>query len=586
VGVHEERRFEQEVGHVNTKWMLGGLALSTALACAGSKQASTISAPAADQPHEHAHGQAESWTLKKLAKGAVLLGDLGKVQRKVTTKVPEAQAFFDQGLALTYGFNHDEAARSFARAAELDPRCALCFWGAAYTLGPNYNIPMLPDRAVAAWEAISAAKRSAAGATPVEQALIAALAKRHTGPSYVDPAAMQPFNVAYADAMHEVAERFPDDLDVQVLAAEALMNVNPWKLWSPDGVAAEGTDKIVARLESVLAKAPEHAGANHYYIHAIEASKHPEKALASADRLPSLGPAAGHIVHMPAHIYQRVGRYADASRANKQAADVDEVYLRRVTPPGYYPMYTAHNYGFLAYSAAMQGASAVAIDAARRAASAMPRDLVCGMPGMDFFLSEPLLVLVRFGRWEEVLKEVAPDPKYQVLVALHHHARGMAFAATGKLDEARAEAIAIRETQAKLPEELLAGLNSGRLVLELAASVVEARIAEVARVPDAIAKWEAAVTIEDKLAYNEPADWFYSTRHYLGAALLDLGKAKEAEAVYRQDLTKYPNNGWALFGLSRALAKQRKGGKAKKEVDRALAAAWKDADVELTRSAF
>jgi tetratricopeptide (TPR) repeat protein len=539
-------------------------------------------APAA---HEHEHAADGAWTLPGLAQGAVLLGDLGTVHRGVTTSSPEAQAFFDQGLALTYGFNHDEAARSFARAAELDPSCALCFWGVTYTLGPNYNIPMLPERAQAAWQALVAAQRAAAKVTPVEQALIEALSKRHDGPSYVAPPAMQPFNVAYAEAMDAVAERFPDDLDVQVLSAEARMNVNPWKLWSAAGEPAEGTLAIVQRLESVLARAPTHAGANHYYIHAIEASKTPEKGVAAADRLPALVPGAGHLVHMPAHIYQRVGRYADASRANQRAVVADAAYLARMKPPGYYPMYTAHNHGFLAYSSAMQGNAAEAIAAARKSASTMPRELVCGMPGMDFFVAEPLLVLVRFGKWDELLREPAPEPKYQVLVALHHHARGMALAATGKLDEARAEASAIRAIASAIPDDMLAGLNAGRTVLDLAATVVEARIAEVARAPEAVSRWRAAVALEDQLAYNEPADWFYPTRHYLGAALLDLDRAAEAEAVYREDLTKNPHNGWALFGLERALGAQKKS-KERKKVESEWVAAWKDADIKLTRSAF
>jgi len=549
--------------------------------------AGCASTPAATRPvtPEHAeHAGHAQWSLHSLARGATLLGNLGAVHRTVTTRSPEAQQFFDQGLALTYGFNHDEAARSFARAAELDPTCALCFWGAAYTLGPNYNIPMLPERAQAAWEAVQAAQKNAPGASAIEQALIAALAKRHTGPTYVEPPAMQPFNEAFAQAMSDVARRFSDDNDVRTFAAEALMNVNPWKLWTPAGEPAAGTLEIVAHLEAVLARDPQHAGANHYYIHAIEASKQPEKALPSADRLPQLVPGAGHLVHMPAHIYQRVGRYADASRANLAAVQADEAYLAKVKPPGYYPMYTAHNHGFLAYSASMQGRSEASLAAARHSASTMPRDLVCGMPGMDFFVSEPLLVLVRFGRWDDVLKEPAPDPKYQVLVALHQHARGMALAATGKTDDARAAARAIRNIQATLPDDLLAGLNAGRMVLDLAATVVEARIAEATRAPDAVALWKAAVALEDQLAYNEPADWFYPTRHYLGALLLDRGNANEAEAVYREDLARNPDNGWALFGLAKALGAQHK--PTQRETEQAFDRAWKDADVKLTRSAF
>jgi hypothetical protein len=301
-------------------------------------------------------------------------------------------------------------------------------------------------------------------------------------------------------------------------------------------------------------------------------------------------PGAGHMVHMPAHIYQRVGRYADASKANRRAAEVDEAYLKRVEPPGYYPMYTAHNYGFLAYSASMQGKSAEALEASRRSAQNMPRDIVCGMPGMDFFLSEPLLVMVRFGRWEELLKEPKPDAKYAVLVGLWHHAQGMALAATGKPEQAKAEVQAIQAIAAALPPDLLAGLSSGKDVLALAAKVVEARAAEALKDPGAIALWEAAVALEDGLAYSEPADWFYPTRHYLGAALLDAGNAAGAEAVFRADLERNPHNGWALFGLSQALVSQAgQSAEKKKEiktVDNAFKKAWKDADIKLSRAAI
>ena len=572
------------------------LVLSLALAaCKGAPQPraqprATGDGGVAEQPlGAHAnHPAVASWTQAKLAEGALLLEGLSGVQRKVTSASPEAQAFFSQGLALLYGFNHDEAARSFARAAELDPSCAACFWGLSLALGPNYNVPMLPERAALAWDALKNAERLAATqglASSVEQSLIGALGERYKGPEYVEPAAMQERNVAYAEAMRGVARLFPHDDDVQTLFAEALMNVNPWKLWQPDGTAAPGTRDIVVTLEFVLLRKPEHVGANHYYIHTMEASPTPEKALASADRLGTLLPGAGHLVHMPAHIYQRVGRYADASRANRRAVEVDEAYLRRVTPPGYYAFYTAHNYGFLAYSTAMEGRAAESIAAANASATTMPRDVVCGMPGMDFFVSEPLLALVRFGRWQDILAQPAPDPKYPALRALYHHARGMALASTGKLAEARAEAQTIRAIASGLSDELITGLNQGKLVLELAAQVVEARTAELAREANAIALWEQAVATEDKLAYNEPADWFYPTRHYLGAALLDAGRAPEAELVFRRDLEKNPKNGWALFGLAQALGAQNKS-KEQRDTEALFKAAWKEADVTLTRAAF
>lgn len=533
--------------------------------------------------HGEAHG--ESWTLTALARGAVLLGDLGEHRRRVTTQSPQAQAFFDQGLALLYGFNHDEAARSFARAVELDPSCAMCLWGVAYALGPNYNIPMLPERAHAAWDAITRAQEHAQYGEPVEVALVAALSRRFKGSDYAPPAEMAAHNRAYAEEMRDVAARFQDDLDVQVLFAEALMNIDPWRLWSAEGVAAPGTVEIVDTLESVLARDVQHPGANHFYIHAIEASPRPERAIGAADRLADLMPGAGHIVHMPAHIYQRVGRYGDAAEANRRAIQVDQRYLARVEPIGYYPLYLAHNYGFLAYATSMQGRSAESLEAARKSAEHMPRDVVCGMPGMDFFLSEPLLVMVRFGRWDEVFGASRPDPRYKTLVALWHHARGMALAANDEIEAAYAEAAAVRELLGQLPEDQLAGLNNGRKVLQLAADIVDARAAEAERAPDAIARWERAVALADTLAYNEPADWFYPVRHYLGAALLDAGRAREAEAVYRADLARHPNNGWALFGLWRSLLAQKKKAAARK-VERDYRDAWTVADFELNRTAF
>jgi tetratricopeptide (TPR) repeat protein len=532
--------------------------------------------------HEHA---APAWTLEQLASGAKLLQQLGTVRRAVTTESREAQAYFDQGLALTYGFNHDEAARSFAKAGAIDPACALCFWGVAYTLGPNYNMPLLPERAQAAWDALGRAQAQAAHASPVEQALIGALSQRYKGPQYLDPPQMQPYLEAYAAAMRGVVEQFPQDDDVQALFAEALMNVAPWKLWSASGEPAPVTLDAVKALETVLARSPEHVGANHYYIHAVEASKTPDRALVAARRLGGLVPGAGHLVHMPAHIFQRVGLYAEASEANRRAVVADTRYLEQTTPPGYYPVYVGHNYGFLAYSAAMEGRSEEALEAARKSASSVPRDLVCGMPGMDFFLSEPLLVMVRFGRWAEILAVPEPEPKYPVLRALYHHAQGMALAATGRAAEAAERAVKIRALAQGLSPELMAGLNQGLQVLELAAVVVEARVAEVTKSPGAIGLWQRAVTLEDALGYNEPADWFYPTRHYLGAALLDAGRAQDAEAVFRADLERHPRNGWATFGLWKALELGRQP-KAAAAARAEFATAFARADIQLQRSAF
>lgn len=525
-------------------------------------------------------------SVARLAVGAFLFGDLGAFQRTATTDNAEAQAYFNQGMQLAYGFNHDEAARSFARAAVLDPTCAICFWGASYTLGPNYNIPLLPDRAQAAWDALTSARATIDGSSEVERALIEALAARSSGPTYLDPPTMQPYLVAYATAMRGVAQRFPNDDDVQTLFAEAAMTTNAWKLWTSDGEPAEGTPEIVATLERVLMRNPDHPGANHFYIHAIEASRTPERGVPSADRLPALMPGAGHTVHMPAHIYQRVGRYADASEVNRRAIVVDNRYLSRTTPPGYYPFYLAHNHGFLAYSSSMEGRSAEAIAASRQSAGAMPMGVVCSMPGMDFFLAEPLLVMVRFGKWEELLAEPRPDAKYSALTGLYLHAHGMALASTGKITEAKADLEELKRIATEVPQDLMTGLSNGRAVLTLAATMLAGRIAQQEKhKDDAIRLYEEAVGMEDRLAYDEPADWFYPVRHYLGAALLDAKRGRDAEAVYRADLAHNPANGWALFGLAQSLRAQRRVADAT-AAETAFKAAWPNADITLTRSAF
>jgi tetratricopeptide (TPR) repeat protein len=575
------RIIESIIGRALALAACGGLALA---ACGGTAP-STTTTPPREAPVEAA-APAVSATVARLAEGAFRFDDLGSFHREVTTKSEEAQAYFDQGLALTYGFNHDEAARSFARAAQIDPSCAMCFWGAALTLGPNYNVPMLPDRAQTAWDALQQAREASSGASDVERALIEALARRYPGPEYVEPAEMQPYTEAYAGAMREVAERFPDDDDVMTLFAEAAMNVNPWKLWSPDGEPAEGTPEIVAALERVLARSEYHPGANHYYIHAVEASREPARALGAADRLGGLLPDAGHTVHMPAHIYQRVGRYADASEANRRAIEVDRRYLARTKPPGYYEIYLSHNHGFLAYSASMEGRAEESLAASRGSAAAAPMPVVCSMPGMDFFLSEPLLVMVRFGRWDEILAEPSPAERHAALLALYRFARGVALASTGQIADAKAELEALDQLRGDIPDDLMTGLNNGREVLALAAKVLSARIAERdRRAKDAIRLYEEAVTMEDGLAYNEPADWFFPVRHMLGAALLDARRAKDAEAVYRADLERNPANGWALFGLAKSLRAQRRI-KDAEAVEEQFRAAWAASDITLERTAY
>ena len=564
---------------VRLRWTL----LVLAVGCASSSPPKAVATPAAKAPPPAPPVPASVLTL---AQGAQPFDDLGTLSRPVTTASPEAQRYFDQGLRLAYGFNHDEATRSFARAAELDPGCAACLWGVAWTLGPNYNVPMLPDRAQAAWDALQTARERASRGGPLEQALISALATRYRGPEPVDPPGQQPMNEAFATAMRALATAHPDDDDVQVIFAESLMDVNPWHLWTLDGKPAPGTEEIVATLERVLARNPHHPGANHYYIHAVEASANPGRAVPSAERLPALMPAAGHIVHMPAHIFQRVGRYADASEANRRAVRADEAYLSKTKPPGYYPMYLGHNHGFLAYSASMLGRSEESLRAARAATKALPPEMLDMMPGMDFFASEPLLVMVRFGKWKDVLAEPRPPAKYPTLTGLWLHAQGMALASTGKTREAAATMRELRALATQVPPDLMAGQTPASAMCRLGADAIEARIAERARKwKPAIAAWQRAVVQEDGFAYDEPADWFYPMRHYLGAALLDARKPKEAEAVYREDLRRNANNGWALHGLASSLAAQGKKDEAAAARTR-FEEAWKEADITLTRTAL
>lgn len=526
-------------------------------------------------------------TVAQWADGAQLFDGLGNFHRTVTTSSKDAQAYFDQGMRLLWAFNHDESSRSFAKAAQLDPSCAMCFWGVSLTVGPNYNLPMMAEpRAKIARAALELAQTNASHTTPVEQALIAALAARYPDARPLDPTTEGPVLVAYAEAMQEVAKRFPDDSDVQTLTAEALMNINAWKLWNADGTPAAGTEEIVALLEGVLAKDSQHPGANHYYIHAVEASQHPEKAVAAAEKLPGLMPAAGHLEHMPAHIFQRVGRYADAATANRKGAEADLVYFAKAKAPDYYVMYTAHNYQFLAFSTAMQGRKADTIDAAHKARGVVSDDMLAGMPGADWQISQLYTTRLRFGLWDDVLAEAAPDARLATLNAGYHYARAFALAAKGQADAAKAELAELEKLAAATKPDDDAGLNKAVDVLAVAVLTAKARIADAEqRSGDAIALLTEAATKEDRLAYDEPSDWFFPVRHLLGAALLRAGRAQDAEAVYSEDLNRHPENGWALFGLSQSLAAQQKAAEAQ-AVQTRFAKAWKDADVTLTASAF
>jgi tetratricopeptide (TPR) repeat protein len=526
-------------------------------------------------------------SLADWARGAQLFDGLGSFHRKISTSSAEAQQYFDQGMRLMWAFNHDESSRSFAKSAQLDADCAICLWGVALTVGPNYNMPMMAEpRAKVAFESLQRALGLLDGASPAERALVKALQARYPRPTALDSSNLDPVLRAYASEMRSVAERFPHDSDIQTMYAESMMNVNAWKLWSRDGTPAPGTQTIVATLESVLARDPSHPGANHYYIHAVEASPHPEKALASAARLGGMMPSAGHLVHMPAHITQRVGRYAEAAESNREAAAADRAYLSQSQPLDYYPMYVAHNFQFLGYATAMEGRKAETLEAMRQLRAAFPEDAMLAMAGTDWYGAEPLLAMVRFGMWDEILTEPRPNPALKALTGSYLFAQVAALAARNRLAEARQILDELDTLRASIPADATAGLNSAHDVIALAFTIAKSRV-EVAEHDReaAIKTLMEAVAQEDQLNYDEPSDWFFPVRHLLGAELLEVGHGAQAEAVYREDLRRNPENGWSLFGLAQAL---RAAGKSKEAVpvDARFAKAWKQADISLTSSAM
>ena len=545
-----------------------------------------LAAPSDAGAQADEHAMALPSTVAEWAHGARLYEGLGTFHRQVTAS-PEAQRYFDQGMRFLWAFNHDEATRSFAKGAEVDPTCASCYWGVALTVGPNYNVPaMAASRARVAFEALRQAQANAAHASAVEQALIEALAARYPNAQPLDPSNLTPVLTAYAGAMRQVAGRFPDDLDVQTLCAESEMNVHAWKLWTPEGRPVEGTPEIEARLEAVLRRDPNHPGANHYYIHTMEASPEPGKAIAAAQRLTGMMPAAGHLEHMPAHIMQRVGRYEDAAAANRRGVAADQAYFNSTAAPDYYAMYLAHNYSFLAFSAAMEGRKAEALAAVQSVAQSVPVDMVLAMGDSGWNLTPQYAALVRFGLWDELIALEAPDKRAPGLTAGWLYGRGVALAARGRIADAQQALNELAALAAAAPADSMAGFNRLSDILAVAQPIVAARIAATGgRTDEAIADLQRAVAAEDRLAYDEPADWYFPARHLLGAELLIAGRAAQAERVYREDLRHNPANGWALHGLTQALRAEGRT-KAAAASAREFAAAWKNADVRLPASAF
>jgi tetratricopeptide (TPR) repeat protein len=514
---------------------------------------------------------------------APLLQGLGSHHFQITSQSGQAQRFFDQGLILAYAFNHKEAGRAFAEAARLDPECAMAYWGQALVLGPHVNAAMKAEDAPKAWEALSKAKQLAPRASAKERAFIEALSTRYAEKAPEDRSAL---DQAYVNAMRELSKKYPDDLDAATLHAEAIMDTMPWNYWLPEGRHQPLTPELLATLERVLAKDPNHPGANHLYIHAVEAGPTPEKGLPSADRLRDIAPSAGHLVHMPAHIYLRLGMYDAASRANEEAIEADQDYLSACRRQGFYPaMYYPHNIHFLWYSSGMEGRSAESIRRAREAATYI-KSRCCA----DVDISQrplPLLALSRFGRWDEILKEPPAEKDHTFDQVIWTYARGVAFTYTGQIDQA---------IESKRQLDILAASDEAKKLENpyLPASQIfliarEELGAEIARRQGRTEEWvsglHSAVAAQDKLPYMEPPYWYYPTRHNLGAALVELKRFAEAEGVYREDLKRNPHNGRALFGLVQALRGQGKTDAAD-EVQREFDLAWIRADVKLTNSRY
>jgi tetratricopeptide (TPR) repeat protein len=514
---------------------------------------------------------------------APLLEGMGDHQRAVSTSDELAQRYFNQGLTLAYAFNHDEAIRSFEEAARLDRRCAMAWWGIALCSGPHINNPIVTEeRARAAWRALEEAQALQAGETPANQALIRAMARRFSA----DPAAeRRPLDEAYAAAMGDVYRDFPNDADVGTLYAESLMDLRPWDLWGPGGEPRPETPVILAALEGAMARAPRHPGALHLYVHAIEASPHPEKANAAADGLRNLVPGAGHLVHMPSHIDVLTGRWAQAVTQNKQAIAADRRY-RAISPrQGFYHVYMAHNHHMMAFAAMMQGNSTIAISAAREMVEGVPPEYVRESAVLvDPFMMIVPEVLMRFGRWDDILREPRPPDHLPISTALWHFTRGVAWAAKGQLDKAEAERAAFAAAAAKVPADALMSINPAHRILDIARHVLDGEIAyRRGDLDAAIAELQIAVSLEDQLLYMEPPEWIQPVRHTLGAILLQAGRAGEAEQVYRVDLEEWPENGWSLYGLTRALEQRGAATEARAAQER-FAKAWSNADAPIHAS--
>ncbi len=521
--------------------------------------------------------------------GAPLFEGMGDFHRVITTSDPGAQLYFDQGMVLAFGFNHAEAIRSFRAAQKLDDQCAMCYWGEALATGPNINVTskgkaiMSPEERLAAYAAVQRAVELKENATQIEGDLIDALSVRYNGDPETE---REPLDRAYAQALRQLVAQYPDDDDAAAMFAEALMNTMPWNYWAEDGQPRAETVEVIDVLESIQERSPRHPLALHLYIHAVEASSDPGRAEAAADGLAQLVPASGHLVHMPAHIYWRVGRYHDASEANVRAAAVDEEYIAQCNAQGFYPaLYYPHNIHFLWAAASMEGRSAVAIEAARKVAENVRLEQIEQFPTVEFFKTIPILALTQFGRWDAILQEPQPPENLDYSTAIWHYARGTALIKKGEIEGALAQRTALVPLKDSVQVSFLDSADyPASVLLHIADELLMGDIAmATGNLDAAIEHFRQAVTAQDGLPYMEPPFWYYPTRQSLGMSLLKAGRYAEAETVYRRDLEDYALNGWSMFGLIQSLEAQDKLDEAE-TVRQVFEQVWSQADVELTGS--
>ena len=517
---------------------------------------------------------------------APLFTNLGSHHFPITTDSELAQKYFNQGIILAYGFNHEEAFRSFSEVARLDSNCAMAYWGLAVVLGPNINLPMDSSVVSTAYDAVQKGIALLDNETQRERDYIFALSKRYTNEKLEN---RNHLDSAYSDAMRELSKNYPDDPDAATMFAESIMDLHPWDYWLKDGTPQPWTGEILSTLESVIGKFSDHPGANHLYIHSVEASKNPARGLTSADKLKFLAPGAGHLVHMPSHIYIRVGKYHEGSLANKRASESDELYINQCNQQGFYPLsYFPHNYHFLFATATLEGDSKTAIDAAIKTSQKPPDSLldVCGYQTLQHFAVMPLYAYVTFGKWDEILNYPHPKDKRPYFKAVWHYARAMMFIAKNNLIAAEKEIteLEVLRNDKSVEELSIWGINQAGDLVKIAHEVAKGELlAKKKNYSDAIAHLKKAVELEDQLRYDEPPTWFYPCRQNLGSVLIAAEKFSEAQKVYEENLREIPENGWGLFGLYQSLLKQNKIDEAA-AVQKRFNEAWKYSDITLTSS--